>query len=158
MSVVRALTLLLAGASICAAGQPRAFIRVQRHTEPHSCVLAIVAVNGKPLRSPQKELSLPPGRHKLSIRVWLGGRDGRVVHADAPLEQSFKPHRYWIDGEMRKGGLFKLIIEDEDERRRTRARVARGESVEVISNVNAERSAVRSIAWLDEFVIWSFRA
>jgi hypothetical protein len=29
------------------------------------------------------------------------------------------------------------------------ARVARDEGVEVISNVNAERSAVRSIAWLD---------
>jgi hypothetical protein len=116
MTVVRALALLVVCASVCAAGQPRTFIRVQRHSEPHSCVLAIVAVDGKSLPAPQKQITLSPGRHHLSIRVWLGGADGRVVHADAPLEQSFKPHRYWIDGEMRKGGLFKLIIEDENER------------------------------------------
>src|SRR5258708_17058360 len=30
-----------------------------------------------------------------------------------------------------------------------RARIARGEGLEVTSNVDAERSAVRSIAWLD---------
>ena len=34
-----------------------------------------------------------------------------------------------------------------------RARVDRGGSVEVISNVNAQRSGVRSIAWLDVGVI-----
>src|SRR5262245_17834221 len=37
---------------------------------------------------------------------------------------------------------------EQDERRRTRARVARGESVEVISNVDEQRSAVRSITCL----------
>ena len=99
-----------------ATGQPRTFIQVQSHPEPHSCVLAIVAIDGKSLPSPQKEVNLSPGRHHLSIRVWLGGADRSVVHADAPLVQTFKPHRYWIDGEMGKGGLFKLHIEDEDER------------------------------------------
>jgi len=34
-----------------------------------------------------------------------------------------------------------------------RERVARGEGVEVISNVNAQRSAVRSIAWLGPFMV-----
>ena len=116
MSVLRTLTLLIASASVCAAGQPRTFIRVQRHPEPHSCVLAIVAIDGKSLPSPQKQVNLPPGRHNLSIRVWLGDAHDRVVHADAPLKQTFKPHRYWIDGEMLKGGLFHLRIEDEDER------------------------------------------
>lgn len=116
MSFLRPLTLLVALASICAAGQPRTFIDVQRHPEPHSCVLAIVAIDGKSLRSPQKQVSLSPGRHRLSIRVWLGGADRSVVNADALLDQSFKPHRYWIDGEMLKGGLFRLRIEDEDER------------------------------------------
>jgi len=99
-----------------ATGQPRTFIRVQSHPEPHSCVLAIVAIDGKSLPSPQKQVSLSPGRHHLSIRVWLGGADRSVVHADAPLAQTFKPHRYWIDGEMGKRGLFKLVVEDDDER------------------------------------------
>jgi len=99
-----------------AAGQPRTFVQVQRHPEPHSCVLAIVAIDGKSLPSPQKQVSLVPGRHHLSIRVWLGGADRSVVHADAPLDQTFKPHRYWIDGEMGKGGLFKLVVLDDDER------------------------------------------
>jgi hypothetical protein len=116
MSVLRALTLLIAGTSICAAGQPRALVQVAFYPEPHSCVLAIVAIDGKSLASPRKRVMLSPGRHHLSIRVWLGNAEDKVVHADAPLEQSFKPHRYWIDGEMRKGGLFKLIIQDEDER------------------------------------------
>ena len=98
------------------AGQPRTVIRVQIHPEPHSCVLAIVAIDGKSLSSPQKRVSLSPGRHHLSIRVWLGGADRSVLHADAPLDQTFKPHHYWIDGEMRKGGLFKLVVEDDDER------------------------------------------
>jgi hypothetical protein len=79
-------------------------------------VLAIVAIDGKSLSSARKQVSLSPGKHHLSIRVWLGDANDRVVHADAPLEKTFKPHRYWIDGEMRKGGLFKLIIQDEDER------------------------------------------
>src|SRR5207237_6716255 len=39
--------------------------------------------------------------------------------------------------------------ETQDERRRTRARVARSESVEVISTWSAQRSAARSIALLD---------
>jgi hypothetical protein len=39
--------------------------------------------------------------------------------------------------------------EIQDERRRTRPRVALTGKVEVISNVNAQRSDVRSIAWLD---------
>ena len=34
-----------------------------------------------------------------------------------------------------------------------RGRAARSESMEVISNLNAGRSAVRSIAWLDVLVI-----
>ena len=116
MSVARALTLLIASASICAAAQPQAFIRVAIHPEPHSCVLAIVAIDGKPLPAAMKQASLSPGRHHLSLRVWLGDAQDKVVHADAPLEQSFKPHHYWIDGEMSKSGLFKLVVEDEDER------------------------------------------
>ena len=116
MSLARAITLLIASASVCGAGQQRAFVRVATHPEPHSCVLAIVAIDGKALPSPQKQASLSVGKHHLSIRVWLGDANDRVVHADAPLEQTFKPHHYWIDGEMRKGGLFKLIIQDEDER------------------------------------------
>ena len=116
MGVLRALTLLIVGTSICVAGQPRTFIRVESHPEPHSCVLAIVAIDGKSLRSPQKQVSLSPGRHHLSIRVWLGGADRSILHADVPLNESFKPHHYWIDGEMLKGGLFKLRIEDEDKR------------------------------------------
>jgi hypothetical protein len=118
MNAVRTLALLIASSSLCAAGQPRAFVKVQTHPEPHSCVLAIVAIDGKSLPSPTKQVSLAPGRHHLSIRVWLGDALDRVVHADAPLDQSFKPHHYWIDGEMRKGGLFHLIIQDEDERPR----------------------------------------
>ena len=98
------------------AGPPQAFIRVAIHSEPHSCVLAIVAIDGKSLPSPIKQASFSPGRHHLSIRVWTGDDQNRVVHADAPLEQSFKPHHYWIDGEMNKSGLFKLVVEDEDER------------------------------------------
>jgi hypothetical protein len=117
MSVLRVLTVLIASASVCAAGQPRTFIRVQRHPEPHSCVLAIVAIDRRSLPSPQKRVSLSPGRHHLSIRVWLGKREG-IIHADAPLDQSFKAHRYWIDGEMSKSGLFRLVVEDEDERPR----------------------------------------
>jgi hypothetical protein len=42
-------------------------------------------------------------------------REG-IVHADAPLDHSFKANHYWIDGEMSKSGLFKLLVEDEDER------------------------------------------
>ncbi len=34
-----------------------------------------------------------------------------------------------------------------------RARIARSEGVEVISNVDSQRSAVRSIAWLGLFSI-----
>jgi hypothetical protein len=98
------------------AGPPQAFIRVAIHSEPHSCVLAIVAIDGKSLPSPIKQASFSPGRHHLSIRVWTGDDQDRVVHADAPLKQSFKPHHYWIDGEMNKSGLFKLVVEDEDER------------------------------------------
>ncbi|MEY2563211.1 MAG: hypothetical protein QOH88_1404 [Verrucomicrobiota bacterium] len=97
-------------------GPPQAFIRVAIHSEPHSCVLAIVAIDGKSLPSPIKQASFSPGRHQLSIRVWTGDDQNRVVHADAPLEQSFKPHHYWLDGEMSKSGLFKLLVEDEDER------------------------------------------
>jgi hypothetical protein len=117
MSVVRTLALLLVYASLCAAGQPRTFIRIQQHPPPeyHSCFLYIVAVDGKVLRSPQRQISLPPGQHRLSIRVRLIS-GGALIHADAPLEQSFKPHHYWLDGEMLKGGLFHLIIQDEDER------------------------------------------
>jgi len=85
------------------------------HPEPHSCALSIVAIDGKSLPSPRKQVSLSPGRHHLSIRVWLGMREG-IVHADAPLDHSFKTHHYWIDGEMSKSGLFKLLVEDEDER------------------------------------------
>jgi hypothetical protein len=98
------------------AGPPQAFIRVAIHSEPHSCVLAIAAIDNKSLPSPIKQASFSPGRHHLSIRVWTGDDQNRVVHADAPLEQSFKPHHYWIDGEMNKSGLFKLVVEDEDER------------------------------------------
>jgi hypothetical protein len=116
MSVARALAFLIVSASLGAAGQPRAVVTVQSHPELHSCVLAIAAIDGKSLPSTMKQVSLSPGRHHLSIRVWLGDAQDKVVHADAPLEQSFKPHHYWIDGEMRKGGLFKLIIQDEDER------------------------------------------
>jgi hypothetical protein len=95
MSVVRALTLLIASASVCAAGRPCAFIRVATHPEPHSCAVSIVAIDGKSLPSPRKQVSLSPGRHHLSIRVWLGMREG-IVHADAPLDYSFKTHHYWI--------------------------------------------------------------
>jgi hypothetical protein len=56
-----------------------------------------------------------PAVADLSIRVWLGMREG-IVHADAPLDYSFKTHHYWIDGEMSKSGLFTLHVEDEDER------------------------------------------
>jgi hypothetical protein len=99
-----------------ATGRPRTFIRVQTHPEPHSCVLAIAAIDGKSLPLPLKEVSLSPGRHRLAIRVWLGAADRSIVHADAPLDQSFKPHRYWIDGELSKTGLLRLVVEDEDER------------------------------------------
>jgi len=98
------------------AGQPQAFLRVAIHPEPHSCVHAIVAIDGKSLPSPMKQASLSAGRHHLSIRVWTGDAQNKVVHADAPLEESFKPHHYWIDGEMSQSGLFKLVLEDEDER------------------------------------------
>jgi hypothetical protein len=115
MSVVRALTVLIASASVCAAGQPHALIRVATHPEPHTCALSIVAIDGKFLPVPQKQVSLSAGRHHLSIRVWLGMREG-IVHADAPLDHMFKTHHYWIDGEMSKSGLLRLLIEDEDER------------------------------------------
>ncbi len=116
MNVLRALTFFLACASVATAGPPRTFVRVATHPEWHSCALSIVAVDGKPFASPQKEVTFSPGRHHLSIRVWLGRKREGIIHVDAPFDQVFKPHRYWIDGEVSKSGVFTLLVEDEDER------------------------------------------
>jgi len=117
MIIVRALALLVACASLCVAGQPRTSIHIQQHrpAEKHSCALAIVAVDGKRLSSPQQQVSFPPGKHNLTIRVraLLGAT---WYEADAPLQNTFKPHRYMLDGEFSQNGKLRLILEDEDER------------------------------------------
>ena len=117
MSVLRAVSLFLLLASVSPAATPRTVLRTMQHrpSETRSCELMFVAVDGKSFGSPKQRLSLPPGRHSLSIRMWFLVK-GRLDTVDIPWAQSFKAHAYMIDGGFLPNGQFQLRIEDENER------------------------------------------
>ena len=135
MNITRALVLLLAFAAVCHAATPRAIVTVQRQHHPfedHSCghsltvirQIAIVAVDGHALKSPQQQVSVSPGRHVLSLLVsFVVGSSRGAAHP--PLDAVFKPHRYSLDGEFCRSqsgavaagvGAWKFLLIDEDQR------------------------------------------
>ncbi|MEY2571789.1 MAG: hypothetical protein QOJ87_2 [Verrucomicrobiota bacterium] len=74
-----------------------------------------MALDGKSLGSPKQKLSVSSGRHSIVVRVWFIAK-GRPETVDVPLTETFKPHRYLLDGGFVPSGRFNLVLEDEDER------------------------------------------
>jgi hypothetical protein len=77
----------------------------------------VVAVDGKSFDSPQPRVTVSPGHHSLTVRAWFLVK-GHVETVDIPLTETFKPHAYLIDGGFLPSGMFRLMLEDEDERPR----------------------------------------
>ena len=117
MRALPLISLFIAFASVCAASTPRTTIRTQQHraSDVRSCELTLIAVDGKSLGSPKQKLSLSPGGHSIVIRVWFVAK-GRAETVDVPLTETFKAHRYLLDGGFVPSGRFNLVLEDEDER------------------------------------------
>jgi hypothetical protein len=117
MNTVRVVALFVTLVSVAAAGPPRAVLRTRQYrpSETRSGELAFIGVDGKALHSPQRQLTLSPGRHTLSLRLWFLVK-GRVETVDIPFTDSFKGHHYMIGGGFIPSGVFRMIVEDEDER------------------------------------------
>ncbi|WP_426688278.1 hypothetical protein [Rhodanobacter ginsengiterrae] len=79
--------------------------------------LTFLSVDGKPLKSPQAEISVLPGRHHLVMGVRIGwvsakGRESKVI--PAPLEQFFKStHHYSFHAKLDNTGKLSLKVIDE---------------------------------------------
>jgi hypothetical protein len=83
------------------------------------CAVAILAVDDHHFKSPQKQVSVPPGRHVLLLHVTEMGPD--KGYADAPLEETFEPDgRYSITGilSMEKGTFFADFVNEKKRPRR----------------------------------------
>ena len=117
MGALRTLVLFSLLADVSFGGTPRTTLRTKQHktSDVRSCELMIVSVDGKRLASPQQQMTVAPGRHSLSIRVWFLTK-GHFKTVDVPLTESFKPHAYMLDGGFVPSGKFDLVLEDEDER------------------------------------------
>jgi hypothetical protein len=117
MAAFRVLSVFLLLAGVCSGGTARTTLRTKQHkaSDVRSCEVMIVGIDGKSLSSPQQKLTLSPGRHALSIRVWFLVKE-QLQTVDAPLADVFKPHRYLIDGGFVPSGKLELVLEDEDER------------------------------------------
>jgi hypothetical protein len=81
-----------------------------------SCAVAVVAVDGHPLESPQDEITVAPGDHTLLLRITPARHPERV--ADAPLKEIFNANgRYTVMGLFSPAtGLLKVRFIDEKKR------------------------------------------
>ena len=119
MSVLRALIILIACASLSRGATPEATVSARQYKsgEAHTCELAIIAIDGHRLKPPQSQVHFAPGRHSLTVHViflWaFPGQKPKVEEADAPLVQMFEAHHYSIDGKLSSTGALKLHVQDE---------------------------------------------
>jgi hypothetical protein len=119
MSILRPLIILIACASLSRGATPEATISARQYKsgEARTCELAIVAVDGHRLKSPQSHVRFARGRHSLTVQVtflWaFPGKKPGVEQADASLVQMFEAHHYSIDGQLSSTGALKLHVQDE---------------------------------------------
>jgi hypothetical protein len=87
-----------------------------------NAAIKFIAVDGRSLKSPQRQITVPPGRHHLVLRVnlpALGWKFPEVPSgvADAPYDDTFEArHHYTADGKLTRTGEFSLLVVDEDKR------------------------------------------
>jgi hypothetical protein len=123
MNILRAAVILIAAASLSRGATSEATVSARQYKrgEPHTCEIAIVAVDGHRLKAPQTQVRFPPGRHALTMLVtflWGNTRaEAKVETADASLAQEFEAHRYSIEGKLSSGGKLDLRVDDEDKKR-----------------------------------------
>ena len=123
MNILRAAMLLLAAASFSLGATSEATVSTRQYKsgEPRSCEIAIIAVNGHRLKSPQTQARFPPGRHVLTMQVtflWRKpGAEAKVEAADASLTHEFEARRYSIEGTLSSSGKLKLRVDDEAKKR-----------------------------------------
>jgi hypothetical protein len=102
--------LLTAAASISRAAPSPAGVTVQ---QDKSCGVAIVAVDGHTLKSPQQKISVAPGHHILLLRISPARYPG--FSDDVTLDETFEANgRYTVMGLFypSKGQLSIRFIDD----------------------------------------------
>jgi hypothetical protein len=101
MSAIRACSLLFAVSSLSYAGGPQATLTM---LSTQTCSVSVVAVNGRAFKSPQRKVTLTPGRHVLNLRVT--DAIGQLPTADAPLDNTFQPHEYTFQAKLSRTGAL----------------------------------------------------
>jgi|ERR1700675_1818542 len=101
MSAVRACSILFAFSSFSYAGGPQATLTM---LSTQTCSVAVVSVDGRAFKSPQRKITLTPGRHVLSLRVT--DALGQLPTADAPLDNTFQAHDYTFQAKLSRTGAL----------------------------------------------------
>jgi hypothetical protein len=116
MCVIRSLLFVVVLTSVGQGATPIAVISIQLQKPPgYLTRIAIVAVDGRAFKVPQRRVTVSPGNHSVSVRTWfiLGPHKG---DADASFTQTFEARPYTLEGGLSEKGIFSLKVVDETKR------------------------------------------
>ena len=117
MSAVRACSILFAVSALSYAGGPQATLTM---LSTQTWSVAVVSVDGRAFKSPQRKITLTPGRHVLSLRVT--DALGQLPTADAPLENTFQAHDYTFQAKLSRTGALDGHLADLTKQKEQRSR------------------------------------
>ena len=101
MPAIRVCSLLFAVSSLSYAGGPQATLTM---LPTQTCSVSVVSVDGRAFKSPQRKITLTPGRHVLSLRVT--DALGQLPTADVPLDNTFQAHDYTFQAKLSRTGAL----------------------------------------------------